>query len=95
MSSARKINQHSMLTELLHEHVSVEGRINYLQNRREEIRDLIRMRALKSLSCVGYHGKASLEDVALELAESFPHVREILGFASFKTTAKWILEGAK
>lgn len=95
MSNSRRINQHSRLTELLHEHASVEGRINYLETRREEIQDLIRMRVRKSLSCVGYRGKTSTEDVALGLAESFPQVREILGFASFKATAAWILEDAR
>jgi len=95
MSSSGKINQHTRLTELLNEHVSVEGRINYLETRREEIRDLIRMRTLKSLSCVGYRGKTNVDDVALELAESLPHVREILGFPTFAATAKWILEESK
>jgi len=93
MSNLKKITQHTRLTALLSEHVSVDGRIAYLETRREEIRDLIRMRLFRSLSCVGHHGKTSVSDVALELAEGFPHVREVLGFASFNLAPEWLLEG--
>jgi len=95
MSNPRKLHQHTRLTELLKEHVEVEAKLDALNQRREEIRDLIRMRMLRSMSCVGYRGKARQDDVALELAEHFPHVREILGFVSFKATAAWILEEQK
>lgn len=95
MFNPRKLSQHGRLTELLKEHVEVDARLDTLNRRREEIRDLIRYRTLRTLACVGYSGKASVSDVSQELAESFPHVREILGFRTFEATAKWILEESK
>lgn len=94
MSNPRKISQSTRLTPLLTEYAAIEGRVNYLETRKEEIRDLIRARVRRSLGCIGYGGKTTVGDVALELAEDFPQVREIMGFKSFKQAAEWVLEGA-
>ena len=88
MSKPAKLHVGDLVREL----GQVEANLDRLTVRREEIRDLLRVRVMRSLSCVGYGGKANARDVAIALAEEMPQVREALGFKTFSETAAWLLQ---